>query len=284
MPEVSPDRVAVLFVNEDVAASSPASIAGSGFLNNNMPAGPPDLSAYNVWHADVTGVDLNGNENFGVVIVVSRDPAVSLTGSLQTICSQDPTQVTCYRKPYSSTGGLSFIHSYSDAGSGTRANPFVRQVELLGGCGTDLSAPYFNVDGGCPMAIQAKIDFGVAGGDPTVFPTCAVVTTNFGAMTWAAGGLGGPHGTWTGSLTPGAASGRNVIDIDWETDVGGANCGGADNSGTFPALPHRTSRTPTPDRCSISPSPTTIRRSASPTRSTAPRRRTSTSPSGCCPS
>ena len=232
VPEVEPARVAALVVNEDVSASAPGSVVGSALLNHNTPAGPPDLSPYDVWHGDLTGVNVNGNENFGVVIVSSRDPGVSLSGSLQTICNQDPVQVTCYRKPWSSTGGLSFIHSYSDSTSGGINPPAIRGVQLLGGCGTALSAPYFNQDGGCPMAIQAQVDFDVTG-DPTA-PNrpCATVSGPDGPMIWSdTGGIG----TWTGTFTPGVQSGRNVIDLDWQTDRVGP-CSGQSWSGSFPRV------------------------------------------------
>lgn len=237
VPEVEPARVAALIVNEDVAASSAASIVTGGavFLNNNMPAPPPDLSAWDVWHGDLAGVNLNGNENFGVVILTSRDPAVSLSGSLQTVCNQNPVQVTCYRKPWSSTGGLSFIHAYSDSTPGGINPPAIRQVELFGGDPTDLSAPYFNLNGGSGIAIQAKIDFGVIGKPTAPDRPCATVTGPGGAMSWSAGGIGGALGTWTGSFTPAAGSGRNVINLSWVTDRAGP-CSGPNWSGSFPRV------------------------------------------------
>jgi hypothetical protein len=242
VPEVVPcdNCVAALVVNEDVSASLAGSVVGRAFLNHNTPAGPPDLSAFNVWHGDLTGVNLNGNENFGVVIVESRDPAVSLSGSLQTICTQNPVQTNCYGKPWSSTSGLSFIHAYSDSSPGGINPPAVRQVELAGGCGppgppVDLSAPYFNANGGCPILIQAKIDFGVSGNPTAPNNPCATVTAAGSPMTWSAGGIGGPLGTWTGTMTPAAGSGRNVIDIGWSTDKV-PPCGGQRWSGTFPRV------------------------------------------------
>ena len=227
VPEVEPERVAAIFVNENTGA-----VVGRGFLNNNLPGGPPDLSEFNVWHADVAGVNLNGNENFNTIIMVSRDPGASIAGTLSQICSQNPVQTTCYGKPFSGTSGLSFIHAYSDATPGGLNPPALRQVELAGGCGTDLGAPYFNLEGGCGIAIQAKIDFGFTG-DPTGYPACAEVTAAGDPMTWSAGGIGGAYGTWTGSIAPGAASGRNAFAITWDTDRGGGNCGGPDDNGSW---------------------------------------------------
>lgn len=232
VPEVEPNRVAAIFVNENTGA-----VVGGAFLNNNMPPPPPDLTGWNVFHGDINGVNLNGNENFNTIIMVSRDPAASLSGTLSEICNQNPVQVTCYGKPWSSTSGLSFIHAYSDAtpgGNGNGANPppALRQVPLTGGCPSDLSAPYFNLDGDCGIAVQAKIDFGVTG-DPRPYPLCAVVTAAGSSMSWSAGGIGGAYGTWTGSISPLAGSGRNTISMSWETDRGGGDCNGAKNNGTW---------------------------------------------------
>jgi len=209
VPEVDPVRVAVVFVDEDGNANSTSSISGTSFLNKqSLPPGDP-LSGMAVWRADVAGVDLNGNENFGAVIVASRNPNMSLTGTLSAICTQVDTQ--CYSGG-TLTSGISFIHSYSDSGSGSATDPFVRQVELAGGCGQ--SGPYFNLDDGTscgPILIQAKIDFG-ASGDPRLDPTCARVSASqgVGAMTWSPGGLGGALGTWTGTFTPAITS---VVDF-----------------------------------------------------------------------
>ena len=237
VPEVAPAKVAALVVNEDVAATDPNSIRGAAWLNNNMPPAPPDLSQWDVWHGDLAGVNLNGNENFGVIIMTSRDPAASLTGSLSAVCSQNPVQVNCYGKPFGSQSGISFIHAYSDSSSGGVNPPAVRQVQLFGGCGGDLSAPYFNLTadsggGSCTLSMQAKLDFGVSG-DPTGMPTCAKVA----GMTWSAGGLGGALGTWSGSVTINPDSGRNVVSLDWESvSKNGSNCTATKNSGTLPRV------------------------------------------------
>jgi hypothetical protein len=240
VPEIAPAKVAALVVNEDVAATDSNSIRGAAWLNNNTPPPPPDLSQWEVWHGDLTGVNLNGNENFGVIILTSRDPAASLNGSLSTVCGQNPAQVNCYGKPAGSQSGISFIHAYSVASPGGVNPPAVRQVELFGACGGDLSAPYFNLTadnggGSCTLSMQAKIDFGVTG-DPRGYPTCAVVTAPGGPMSWSAGGLGGTLGTWTGSVTIAADSGRNVVNLGWQTDKGGGDCGGPKNSGTLPRV------------------------------------------------
>jgi Flp pilus assembly protein TadG len=240
IPEVNPAKVAAIVVDEDAAVTNPAGVRGAAWLNNNQPSPPPDLSQWDVWHGDLAGVNLNGSQDFGVIIMTSRTATASLTGSLQTICSQDPANVTCYGKPFGMQTGLSFIHAYSDASPGGVNPPAIRNVQLFGGCGGDLSAPYFNLtadsgSGSCTIPIQAKVDFGVTG-DPTGYPTCAAVTGPDGPLTWSAGGLGGTLGTWSGSVSINATSGRNVVNLSWETDKGGGNCGGAKNNGTFPRV------------------------------------------------
>ena len=210
VPEVDPVKVAVVFVNEDHpgGVTSPSAIVGKSdldFWDPDLPSPPPSqLAGMAAWHKDVSGVNLNGNENFSAVVVASRDPGMSLSGSLRDICNQNPTQTHCYGPGTTLQTGISFIHSYSDSGSGSPSGALVRQVELAGGCGTVDSPyesnPYFNVDDGTSctaILIQAKVDFGVSG-DPTVYPTCARVSASpGGTMSWSAGGIGGALGTWS---------------------------------------------------------------------------------------
>jgi hypothetical protein len=233
VPEVAPAKVGVVIFDENGSASSPASVRGAAWLANNTPSPPPDLSAFNTWDGDLAGVNLNGSENFNTIIVISRWAGASLNGSLQTICTQNPVQVTCYGKGWSLNSGLSFIHAYSDGTAGSAQFPRIRQAVLVGGCGTDFSSPYFNLNGGCSMVVQAKIDFGVSG-DPRIFPTCAVVP----GYTWSAGGLGGALGTWTqtGGFSPSA--GRNDQSINnVETLKTGASCPGSRTYSTdFPKV------------------------------------------------
>lgn len=213
VPEADPVKVGVIIVNEDYpgGAGDPAAIRAAQFLNKST-SPPAAASGLNVWDGALAGINLNGNENFGVIVLVSRDPGASLSGSLTQICSQNPVQTRCL-SGNSLTSGTSFIHAYSDSAVATLQNPQIRQVPLSGGCGsTDPSAPYFNLEGGCPIVIQAVVDFGVTG-DPQPFPNCAQVSGPSGNFTWSPGGAGGALGTWTGSITPAIESGRNVIDL-----------------------------------------------------------------------
>jgi hypothetical protein len=239
VPEFDPVRVAALFVDEGVAASSPFSITGKGFINKqSLPSADP-LSQWNTWRGDVSGINLNNTSNHSVVILSSRDPGVDLnygTGSLEDVCGQDPVQTRCFMT--GANGGLSFIHVYNNTGGGINP-PAVRDVQLAGGCASDLSAPYFNLDGidfntgsGCTITVIAKVDFLTGGTDPTGDPTCARLTVAGGtSMTYNAG-----SDTWIGSYTfPSAPGGRYLIDLDWTTRKSGSGpcSGGQKWSGTL---------------------------------------------------
>jgi len=261
IPEASPAKVGVLFVNEDVAATDPNSVVGSCWLTAASPNPFPQWSTYTgtvtgkgsiAPGCDTSGVNLNNNENYNTIVVSSRDAAATLSGTLASICSQNPTQVNCYGKPAGPTTGLSFIHSYSGA-NGSITAPVVHQVQLTGGCAGDASAPYFNLNadsggGSCSLGVDAVISVG--GGDPTKDPKCMTVSVNGSPMTWQANGIGGPDGTWTGgTVTIAAGSGRNVVNLSWTTQTKNPNCNGQPkNTGTFPrvAAPYAANPTDSP--------------------------------------
>jgi len=216
IPESDPAKVAAIVVDEDNVggATNPAAIRGAWFLDRQSPS-PVGLESFNVWQASSSAkgvlVGLNGSDNFSVIILVSRDPAVSLTGSLSQICNQNPVQTRCLAGD-TLTSGVNFIHAYSTSSSATLQDPQIRDVPLSGGCAGDLSRPYFNADGGCPIVIQAKVDFNLAGVDPRPFPNCAEVTASpGGSLSWSNDGT--PEGIWTGSFTPASESGRNVVNL-----------------------------------------------------------------------
>ena len=212
VPEVDPEVVAALIVNEDVPAGAANSIVASVPLNKVTNLAPTDpLRQWSVWRGDGLNVSLSGANPLGVVILTSRDPAVSLSGPLSTVC-QPTIQTKCYAGS-TSTSGLSFIHVYSDSSSPVA----VRQVELQNlTCGSDLSAPYFVLNGGCAVQVNAVVDFGVSG-NPVGMPTCADVSASPGGnMTWSANGLGGALGTWSTTITlppTGPTVGRTNVDL-----------------------------------------------------------------------
>jgi hypothetical protein len=233
VPEVDMEQVAVLFVNENGAANDPGAIRGKSFLTEDLTP-PSGLEGMSVWTMDgITPVALNGNENFGVIVVASRSPVsnpISLNGTLSQICNQNPTQTHCYGGG-TLTSGISFIHAYATTGSGTANDPIVRDAPLGGGCPEDLSAPYFNLAGGCPIGIQATIDFGTGANDPRLpiaqGGVCAEVSASpGGTMTWGGG-------IWTAAFTPAAESGANQVNITTTTDTNGGCNGGNNPSDTF---------------------------------------------------
>jgi hypothetical protein len=243
VPEVDPKVVAVLIVNENAVGgvNDPAAIVNppdQRILDEVLPA-PAGLTGMHVYSNALAGVDLGGgSQDFRAVIVTSRDPGFIPTGSLQSICTGNPTQTFCYDYDGSLSGGISFIHSYNGGGLGSADDPIVRDVTLSGGCGVSdppavPSNPYFNVDDGTTCAtigMSATIDFGPGLTDPTLpVPNgvCAEVTaTGMGNLTYASG-------VWTGLFTPAVASGQNQINITTTTDTTG-NCSGGNNpSDTF---------------------------------------------------
>ena len=239
VPEFDPTQVAALFVDEGVSGpTNPASIAGAGFLSPVAQAGLPPgspLAGLNAWQETVgsgitrpapggfTGnaINLNNTSNHSVVIVASRDPNVCISaggpcgnGSLQAICSQNPIQTHCYGGG-GLNDGISFIHIYSGSGGGVNP-PAIRDATLSGGCATDDSRPYYNLDGvdvngnGCTLVLTAHVDFGNGGADPRPFPICAQLNIAGGSpMTYAGGD------TWTGTYTfPNTPVGRYLMDIN----------------------------------------------------------------------
>ena len=183
-----------------------------------------------VWSNNlVSPVGINGGENFGVIIVESRSPnPISLNGTLSQICNQNPGQTFCYGGN-TLNGGISFIHAYTTTGTGNAGAPLIRDVTLSGGCPEDLSRPYFNLEGGCALGINAVIDFDTGNNDPSLpvaqGGVCARVSTSPGGqLTWS-------NGVWTGgSFTPATESGAHEIDLSWSTDTNGG-CGGNNGSG-----------------------------------------------------
>jgi hypothetical protein len=256
VPEVDPTSVAVVFVNEDAVGgvTSASAIVGKGPLTfwdpddvDPLKRPPGELAGVSAWHTtSPTGVtaNFNGNENFSAVVVASRDPGFSLNagnGSLYDICHQNLTQTHCYGPGTTLQQGISFIHSYTDAGGGTLQAPIIRGVDLYGGCGVvgtpSESNPYFNVDDGTNCAaitIHANIDFGplTDPSNPGAYPDCVRVTASPGGpMTYAGGGA------WEATFVPAPGSGRNVVNISTEYKKPTAsNCNQLNSGASFPRV------------------------------------------------
>jgi Putative Flp pilus-assembly TadE/G-like len=213
VPEIDPRRVVALFVDEEPGATPV--VFDHQLLEKCAPTlPPPAVFPWAGWctSAGQEQVVLDSNhDNTGVIILVSKNedvPALQVSGPLPTICGQSPGLVACYGGA-TQTSGLSFIHGYNGGYNGALGNPQARQVELTGACtAADLSGPYFMLDGGCSVAVQAVLDFGVTG-DPTQHPECARVP----GFTWSDGGPDPSRGVWTGTMNLPAASGRNVLNL-----------------------------------------------------------------------
>jgi hypothetical protein len=248
VPEVDPEQVAVVFVNEDGNPSDPNSVRGYSLLDPQTTP-PTGLEGMAVWSRDfVSPVGINGGENFGVIVVVSRSstPLTFAGRTLSQICNQgSPGQVQCYAGN-TLESGASFIHAYSTTGNGSGNAPLIRGVTLGGGCADSLSAPYFNLMAGtdddgdgdidtlCPFQIFANIDFGTGANDPRLpvaqGGVCARVSATKvpGNLTWSGG-------VWSGGFTldPESGGAANEIDLTWTTDTVGGCGGPGGRNGTF---------------------------------------------------
>ena len=235
VPEVDPEQVGVLFVNEDGDPNLVASVRGSALLTEQTTP-PTGLESMAVWSKSaISPVGIDGGRNFNAIVVTSRSPIpLVLTGrTVSDICNANPTQVHCYGGDDITTDGLSFIHAYSTTGSGSATSPIIRGVTLDGGCTSDLSRPYFNFEGGCPIGITATIDFDTGGNDPAgpvaSGGVCAVVTASPGGpMTWAGG-------VWKASFPTAATppGGPIQVNLTWSTDTNGPCTGPNNGNGTF---------------------------------------------------
>ena len=226
VPDPRPKAAAALFVEEDAQTILPGgrvvlTAAGTTTLNGQVVTQWDNAAA----PATVTA----GARKNGVVIALSGNKNWSLSGSLSTICAQP--LVNCYHpesaNPPQNWFGLWFLEGYSTSGTGSAANPILRDVHL--------SPPSCNFSlGSCTASVKAKIDFGVAG-NPSASPTSAVVKTSPGEYGCPSSGAApkgcalaynatGPDaGYWTSpSLTFPADSGPLAVTLNWKTSSSSA--------------------------------------------------------------
>ena len=238
VPEVDPQAVAAIFVNEEDGSVLATLELIPGTCPDPDGAGPLPPYPFKCWAVDFPSVPVN-TDNIGVVVLVSRgDPDPDLTGSLTTMCGRDPGFVICYAGD-GNEDGLSFIHGYQGSAPASLQAPIVRDVKLFDvncAAGGDYSSPYFLYNGECTVSIRAVVDFGIPlGPNPAANPKCVRVTSNPGGALSFAGDV--PEGSvFTGSFTLTEASGRNVVDLDWESkNPARVNCT-QPTSGTFPKV------------------------------------------------
>lgn len=221
--DVNPLAAAALFVNEDGSNA----VLGRAQL---LPGAATTLNGLSLipWSGISTDPVSVQTPHTGVVIALCSnrrlcsDPANTnwMSGSLAAVCNQ--ALITCD----AGTGtrpGLELIHGYNAGGTGTAANPILRSVTLTVGTCTDDSAPYFLLNGGCTVGVDAELDFGVTGN-----PSIPVNAGGLGAKV----GIGncnlayvsssGTTSSWTNSSCVNIASGAGQVPVtlNWQTGQG----------------------------------------------------------------
>jgi hypothetical protein len=215
VPNPLPQSGAVIFINEGTGAV----LSTTALSNLNQQSG--NLQLYGTGTANLPQTTIAART--GVVIALSGQNSISLTGTLTQICQQ--TLTDCYDASADPpTQGLSFIRGYSTSGSGTQPNPpILRSVELFptGAC----VSPYFS-DGTCTFDLVARIDAGtnvpeanqIYGASPggiqltaSADPNCALVA--------------GADKCWHHTMTLPAGTGPEDIGITWKITFGGITNG-----------------------------------------------------------
>jgi Putative Flp pilus-assembly TadE/G-like len=240
--DVSPLDAGAIFVNEDVAnfQTSLAAVLGRRQLTAgaNQLLNGVNVTAWTGGPVSVTVPSRSPDSDVGVVMAVCSNPAICgpskgtawLTGgTVAAVCGQ--LYVSCFN---SDQTGLDFIHGYSTTGTGSATAPIVRDVSLTSGNCTDDSAPYFLLNGGCKVGVQAQLDFGVTG-DPSLSSSLSATAT----LTAASGGSGtctlsyvsssGTTSTWSAStcLTITSGAGQAHLTLNWTTGTGKAKVTGS---------------------------------------------------------
>jgi len=214
VPEVDPEAVAAIFVDEEDGSVITAL--------ELIPGSCPSTSwPYSCWALDFPGVEINV-DRVGIVVLLSRNDAdPSLSGTLTQICGQDPGFVICYAGD-GNNDGLLFIHGWTGGPIESLQEPAIRDVQLTDvNCAIngDHSAPYFLLNADCDVLIRARVDFGVPDGTTSAqiaaFPYCVEVSANGVDLTHI-------ETTDEGSLFEGvlsfaAESGRTPVGIDWRS-------------------------------------------------------------------
>src|SRR4051794_5692097 len=165
VPDNNPVAAAAVFINQSTGA-----VLAIQRLSKGVDA---TLNGETLTQWSGASVPVNiSSPNPGVVIALSGNAGWTPSGTLSQVC--DPPLVECYSTTRDATGhvtsgtGLSFIHGYSTAGTGTPTVPIVRDVFLYNvGCADDSGASFL-LHAGCSVGVKAKVDFGtVTGGDPS---------------------------------------------------------------------------------------------------------------------
>ncbi|HEX5469326.1 MAG TPA: pilus assembly protein TadG-related protein [Gaiellaceae bacterium] len=239
VPDNNPTAAAAIFVNAGtgtVLATESLSKGVSTTLNGKT---------VTTWSGAATPVDISAANNTVIIALSGRQGWAPTGGTLSAICNE--VLVECYSVTIDATGtvtgftGLSFIHGYSTAGTGTPLAPIVRDTILYRvGCGDD-SAPYFLLNAGCTVGVKTMIDFGPTGPDPSLPPAQGGIGAEVKVAGWGCpnGGAnpkgcaltynvsGANAGYWTTTAAAGypgmPADGlAHSIDLNWKTATSSA--------------------------------------------------------------
>jgi Putative Flp pilus-assembly TadE/G-like len=233
--DVNPLQVGALFVNED----SGNAVLGRLPLSNGAPT-TLNGQTLTPWSGGPVSVSV-ASAHTGVVIALCsnrtlcprpKPPAPAntawlMSGSLAGVCAQ--IFVTCV-KGSGSAPGLQFIRGYNSGGSGSAGAPIVRSVTLTSGTCTDDSSPYFILNGGCRVGVQAAVDFGVTG-DPSrpISAGGLNASVSVGSCNLAYTGSSGTTSSWAASSCHTLASGAGQVplNLNWSTGQGSGKVSGS---------------------------------------------------------
>jgi hypothetical protein len=234
--DVNPLAAGALVVNEDTAGFKTTLSAVLG--RQVLTAGTPQvLNGQNLtpWTGGPVSVTIptgTQQSHVGVVIALCSNKSICgptkgdawLTGATKTVndvCSQ--LYVTCHA---SDQTGLELIHGYSTTGAGSSSAPIIRSVTLTkGGSGacTDDSAPYFMLNGGCKVGVNASVDFGITG-DPSKNANQGGInaTVKVDNCTLSYVNSNGTTSNWSAANceTIASGAGQAPLDLAWQTGQG----------------------------------------------------------------
>lgn len=231
--DVNPLDVGAILVNEgasNAVLGRQDLVAGANQLLNGVNVTP--------WTGGPVSVSVpTGASRIGVVIASCSNPAICgpskgtgwLTGGTEAaVCGQ--LYVSCWNNGVS---GLDFIQGYSTTGTGSATSPILRSVTLTNGTCTDDSAPYFLLNAGCRLGVQAQLDFGVTG-DPSRPANAGGLsaTVSVGGCSLNYVSFSGTTSSWSASNCLAIANGANQAPqtLTWTTGTGKAKVTGTFNS------------------------------------------------------
>jgi hypothetical protein len=169
----------------------------------------------------------NATTKIGVVIALcsnaancgpSKGTAWLTSGSVAAVCSE--LYVQCWNN---GSTGLDFVQGYSTTGTGTSTAPIVRSVTLTKGTCSDDSSPYFLLNAGCNLGVQAQLDFGITT-NPSLPPAQGGLsaTATVGGCTLSYVSSSGTTSSWSASscLSIASGAGQSAQTLNWSTGTG----------------------------------------------------------------